>query len=305
MVKVLSVLLGLVIGSSVCGQDGWFTVLTAAGTVDDATREAAFSDAFRACRVRVGNVCGSGSFVGRDAAATFVMTNAHVSGTQLGRVVSVEYFDRTKGSAVTVRGVIIAAAYSDRTLSDWALLRCPADAFGSEQPIRMSRGAPAAGVRHFTWGCPRCVVPRGQVLTSRVIGRPWRWQPDAVGGQSGSAVTRGGVQYGVLTWSWGGDGAGQQTRDIWESLRTRSVSTVDRPDGLEEMSDERSDTEVGFFAEASIADLPIWHDDAAPIEGDEAGELLDRLRADSGLTPEQWVELLRLLLQVLHLLRRG
>jgi hypothetical protein len=76
------------------------------------------------------------------------------------------------------------------------------------------------------------------------------------------------LQYGLLTWSWGGDGAGQTTRSIWHQYAHRDAVGFARPDGLIELAEEPNradDLESGFFAEANISTLPIW----AHLDGDD------------------------------------
>jgi hypothetical protein len=113
-------------------------------------------------------------------------------------------------------------------------------------------------------GYPRCDGPFSQRLQTRQIthnGVVWRWQPNSIGGQSGSAVHSfaDNLQRGLLTWSWGGDGAGQTTRSIWFQYLNRAVVGVVRPEGLIELADNRAEgLEEGFFAEANITTLPIW-----------------------------------------------
>ena len=84
--------------------------------------------------------------------------------------------------------------------------------------------------------------------------------PNSIGGQSGSAVhsLTNNNQYGLLTWSWGGYGAGQTTRSIWFQYQNRAVVGFPRLEGLIELGNRADEVESGFFAEANITELPIW-----------------------------------------------
>jgi hypothetical protein len=214
------------------------------------------------CKVTVGNVCGSGSIVGERNGKTLVMTNAHVAGTQIGRRVNC-LFPFLNNTTVGAR--IIVAAYSDRVMMDWAVLEC--DSKVDLPIVKLSQKAPTGD--HYTAGYPRCQGPRFQRLVTRSFqnnGTVWRWQPNSIGGQSGSGVhsLTDNLQRGVLTWSWGGDGAGQTTRSIWMQYAQRAEIGFPRHPDLIELADERSETENGFHFEANITTLPIW----AELEND-------------------------------------
>ncbi|WP_372899172.1 hypothetical protein, partial [Stieleria sp.] len=91
----------------------------------------------------------------------------------------------------------------------------------------------------------------------------WKWQPNAIGGQSGSSVHsfRDNLCYGLLTWSWGGDGAGQTVRSIWFQYANRSVIGFPKPPDLIELAENRppaDELEEGFFQQSNITTLPIW-----------------------------------------------
>jgi len=210
------------------------------------------------CKVSVANVCGSGSIVGERNGKSLVMTNAHVAGTQIGRRVNCT-FPYLNNQVVGAR--IIVAAYSDTIMMDWAVLEC--DTLVNLPIVKLSQSPPVG--EHYTAGYPRCQGPRFQRLVTRSFSHNatvWRWQPNSIGGQSGSGVhsVSDNLQRGVLTWSWGGDGAGQTTRSIWLQYAQRAETGFPRPEGLVELAGERSETENGFFTEANITTLPIWHE---------------------------------------------
>ncbi len=216
------------------------------------------------CKVTVANVCGSGSIVGLRDGKSLVLTNAHVAGTQVGRRVNCQ-FPFLQNAVVGAR--IIMAAYSDRVMMDWAVLEL--DSKVDLPIVKLSQKAPSG--EHYTGGYPRCQGPRFQRLVTRTFshnGTVWRWQPDSIGGQSGSGVHSFAdhLQRGLLTWSWGGDGAGQTTRSIWLQYSQRAEIGFPWPEGLIELGENRSETENGFFTETNITSLPIW----AEIDDDQA-----------------------------------
>ena len=221
------------------------------------TREPLGPSSRSCCRVLNSGSCGSGSIVGKRDGKTLVLTNAHVAGTRVGRVVQCQF---PYAGNSRVNGRVIMAGYSDRVMMDWAVVEIDQDI--PLPAVKLSIAAPTG--EHYTMGYPRCDGPFGQRLVTRGFthnGTVWRWQPISIGGQSGSAVHAfsDNLQRGLLTWSWGGDGAGQTTRAIWGQYNARAVIGYARPEGLIELADNKAeDLEEGFFAEANITTLPIW-----------------------------------------------
>lgn len=223
-------------------------------------------------RVLNKNSCGSGSICGIRGGKALIMTNAHVAGTRIGRIVQCDI--ESTGDRVAAR--VIMAAYSDRTLSDWAILET-VEPYGKVKPVKLSKKRPSGS--HYTKGFPRCRKHNGtDVATVDMSNKTplWRWNPNSIGGQSGSGVWSDNdhLQYGVLTWSWGGKGAGQMTSEIYKQARNRSTVGYPRVDGLVEVSTEYDMQEVsmdgvdddpiienGFFMETSLTELPIWAED--------------------------------------------
>lgn len=218
----------------------------------------------RAVRVTVGNVCGSGSLCGLDGEFAYILTNAHVAGTRIGRVCTLEFVGADSGVRKS-EGEVVASGYSDRTLTDFALLRAPAVDFQGLQAIPLSVLEPS-GADFVSWGCPRCEPITGVLLRAVDLGTPLKFSPDAIGGQSGSSIVRGGRQVGLLTWSWGGFTAAQSTASILRSVRSGEVSSVQRPEGLVEVVGNRSPVEVGIFKSAATIDtFPIWTDKSGDV----------------------------------------
>lgn len=225
------------------------------------------------CKVTVGNVCGSGSIVGSRNGKSLVLTNAHVAGTTVGKRVNCQ-FPFLENRVVGAR--IIMAAYSDRIMMDWAVLEL--DSLVDLPIVKLSREGVAG--EHYTGGYPRCQGPFFQKLITRSFshgGTVWRWQPNSIGGQSGSGVHsfKDHLQKGLLTWSWGGDGAGQTTKSIWMQYSKQAAVGYERPEGLVELCERAEDVENGFFSETNITTLPIW---AELDEGDDDG--------DGGIDPD-------------------
>ena len=222
-------------------------------------------------RVLNRNSCGSGSICGIRNGKTLIMTNAHVAGTRVGRVVQC---DIANGDRVSAR--VIMAAYSDKTLSDWAILET-VEPYCEIKPVKLSKKRPTGS--HYTKGFPKCREHNGTDVTTVDLSNKsplWRWNPNSIGGQSGSGVwsDKDHLQYGVLTWSWGGKGAGQMTSEIYKQARKRSTAAHPRVEGLVEVSTDYDMQEVsldgvyddpivenGFFMETSLTELPIWAED--------------------------------------------
>ena len=245
-----------------------------------------------AMRVSTGGGCGSGSVCGSMDGGRLVLTNAHVVGTRVGRVVDLNA--EVDGRMQRGSGRVVVAAYSDRTLTDWAV--CFTTDFNNIEPVALSKDRPRGS--HYTKGSPRCVWPLVSTDITTVDmaqNSPlWRWRPNSIGGQSGSGVWSDddNLQYGLLTWSWGGLGAGQMTSEIYRQSRDRTTDGVERVKGLVpvfcEMPQEKSFicsdanpviVENGFFAQADIDRLPIWDGDAPADPDSPQGNELDVINA--------------------------
>lgn len=222
------------------------------------------------CRILNQNSCGSGSICGiQPNGNALILTNAHVAGSRLGRVVDVEV--ESTGDRIKAR--VIMASYSDRTVSDWAMLETTAP-YGKVKPTFLSKAEPTGS--HYTKGFPRCRPHSGTDITTQSFNNQgvWFWEPDAIGGQSGSGVWSDDdhFQYGLLTWQWGRHGAGQRTSYIYQQARNQSTAGFAKPSGLKELDDDYEIdwdrtgmddpiVEPGFIAEASIVQLPVWAED--------------------------------------------
>lgn len=197
--------------------------------------------------------CGSGTICGVDGRGAYVLTNAHVVGTQIGRVATVDCV--TDQGTRRVRGRIVMSGYSDRTMVDFAILHC--EGLTSERYMPLLKGQPEAAP-YGTTGSPRCVWP--QVVKDFRDPRNYgdgliTGLPDAIGGQSGSAIyNSNGQQIALLTWSIGGRCAGQKTAKLWQVAQQRNVNLADpRPEGLVEVQEgPRPQTDSGIFGECEL-----------------------------------------------------
>lgn len=243
------------------------------------------SSSSAAVRVSVRGGCGSGSVVGRYKTGSLVLTNAHVAGTRPGSrsVIRCRHVNSEGVMAdFEYQAVLLEAAYSDRFLTDWAVLY--ADKLTAIEPVRLSKEKPRREM--YTRGSPGCVWPlRDSGLTVADIrdgSTLVRWRPSAIGGQSGSGCwdSQDNSQRAILTWQWGGLGAGQQTAEIYRQSLNKTVAGHLRTGGEIELSSTGVAVEVGYFAASGLNDFDIWiDDDATPPP------------SDSGMTDEQRAEI--------------
>lgn len=256
------------------------------------------------CRILNQNSCGSGSICGLWRGGSLILTNAHVAGSKVGRVVTVEVESLGRKR---FQGTVIRAAYSNSVSADWALIHV--EGLQEVKPVYLSKNLPAQNLSLYTKGFPRCQPHAGtdiaqhRVLNNGVL----LWLPDAIGGQSGSGVWSDvdHLQYALLTWSWPDGrrsyGAGQLTAEIYKQNRSAELRGYAKLPGLIELmpnpdignlgDESLGDPEIieGFFSiplERNIQDFPIWAEDAPvdpvdpeqPINNKLAIEALRRVR---------------------------
>lgn len=267
----------------------------------------------QAVRVRVANVCGSGSICGYDASGAYILTNAHVAGTTIGRTCNIDY--QSQAGQITTTARVIMAAYSDSTLTDWAILQAQSLTGGPSWKLSTKRPTDTQTAFN-TCGSPRCVWPLicTSVQTDNHSATPWTWTPNSIPGQSGSSVrTPEGVTYGLLTWSWNGRGAGQQTATIYAQATQRSIDAAPRPEGLIEVptqaqtqppppiaTNPRAYTANGFFSIArSVNELPIWQDETPPPDNDAETRAKQQVR-EMGW---DWVKFIELVILILRFIQ--
>ncbi len=286
----------------------WFKKLVPANGLDsEANRAEAKKYINRAVRTRNNSGCGTSSLVGRSADAIYLLTNAHVATNRPGAKVTCEAVLADLSGTESFQGVVIEGAYSSTQTTDWALVKADGQHMRGIEPIKLSIKMPDTTKPAFTWGCPRCEVPQGQVLkTVAVDGAVWKWLPNSIGGQSGSAVIQRGYQHGLLTWSYGGQGgsvgAGQFTANIYKQSRNQTADSDIRPPGLLIPTGQGTQDDLvegyfcsntserfaeignfqdpdqaqhlvdngfvidGFVRQSGVGDYPIWGDPDAPTD---------------------------------------
>ena len=191
-------------------------------------------------RVTVGNDCGSGTIVGKDAnGRTLILTNAHVAGTQRGRRVNVQRWNQL---GETFRGTarIVSSGYSSAKQIDFALLACEGSFGEGVKPIPIADREHNGG-RITTSGCPRCEWPSTQSLRMTRSGKQIiEWLPEAISGRSGSSIVdytdKGPRVVGLLTWRGGGKGIGQSSMMVLAAMRGKLPTSFEAvPRGIEEV----------------------------------------------------------------------
>lgn len=192
-------------------------------------------------RVTVQGVCGSGTIVGFDAAGqALILTNAHVAGTQRGRVVNVERWD-TNGRSERGTAAIISSGYGRGLSVDFAVLRAVGSFGKGVTPIPIANRQPDTSSPITTYGCPRCEWPSLQTLRMiRADGQILRWAPEAIGGRSGSSVvdhtSAGPRVVGLLTWGGNGEGLGQSAPFLLSAMKGQLPKSIESlPEGVAEV----------------------------------------------------------------------
>lgn len=143
------------------------------------------------CRVRVSGSAGSGTSIAADDTHVYILTNAHVVGSN--RTATCEFF-RYGRKTQRLPGAIIWKSHSDRSVKDFAIIRIEKSLFG-EFPPRIVPLAPADHVVQkndyiASAGCPQArwlQLWEGHALSEASKNRVL-FTPPPLGGQSGSGV---------------------------------------------------------------------------------------------------------------------
>lgn len=225
-----------------------------------------------------GNGCGTGTLNGRDENYIYILTNAHVASTRIGTAVKCQ---SGAGEAMEeFTGTVIETGYSNQYRTDWSLLRADAKYLKGIKPVQLSKAKPNPNATTITWGHPKCNPTEGHACKTVRMETVWLWNPNAIGGQSGSAVVQledgVPVQKGLLTWSEGGYGSGQFASTIWQQSSERTVVGEMRTGneelpkvntGAVELVEGYNDFELtegwkclGDAREVALRDYPIWHE---------------------------------------------
>lgn len=206
-------------------------------------------------RCIAGNSCGSGTICGADADGAYVVTNAHVTGTPLGRQVHVDCVVGDKAQRLSGRTVM--TGYSDSRMVDFSIVYVPGLTASRYMPMLKTEPSDQP---YATTGGPRCIWPQ----VTKPFNNPRNYgdglitgSPNAIGGQSGSAIYNSeGQQIALLTWSMNGLCAGQKTSKLWQVATSRNMQLADpRPEALRELSDslsERPVTRSGVFGSCRV-----------------------------------------------------
>lgn len=232
------------------------------------------------CRCLVNGSCGSGTICGADASGAYVVSNAHVWGTQIGKSVTVDLV--SGGATKRMAGRIVFSGYSSSRMVDFSIAKVEGLKSAKYMPMLKTEPTDAP---YGTRGSPKCVWPQvtkpfndarnyGQGLITGT--------PDAIGGQSGSAIYNSkGQQIALLTWSINGRCAGQKTSLLWQVATQRNVMLADaRPSDLMELRDgnERPETEEGI------------HGDFGPVIASQRPITEDGIHGDMPVDPAQVVK---------------
>lgn len=297
------------IGKVELASTAWYKSLRgpAGYTVSPAEEAKLRSWTKRAVRILNGNSCGTGSLCGRDSTGIYILTNAHVAGSRIGHVVSCEALLADGSATERFQARVIEAAYSSKTSTDWALLKTEPTCMQGLEPIKLSTTDPDSRNLTGTWGCPRCEVPSGQLCRTLQLGSIWYWQPNSIGGQSGSAVVQDGTQKGLLTWTIGGNGAGQKTATIYRQSQQQNTDGPARVPGMMiPASTAGVELIEGYHCEtSSLSDYPIWDLGSSPEpqpspQCPEVGPAEQQLRSELG---EDWPKLIAVLAELSRLLK--
>ena len=191
------------------------------------------------CRVSVGDSGGSGTIVGHSSdGRSLILTNAHVVGTQKGRVTKVERWDQN-GNRYLGSARIIAAGYGKELGVDFALIQAVGDFGKGVTPVPLVDRPPAGRVTNY--GSPNFEWPSMQTLKMvKAEGQLLAWYPEAISGRSGSSLVdysdAGPRVVGLLTWSGQGKGLGQSSSFVIDAIRGRLPKSFEPlPPGITEV----------------------------------------------------------------------
>jgi hypothetical protein len=211
-------------------------------------------------RIRNGSSMGSGTVFRESSDSFYILTNAHVAGTDLGNRVEVEFW-RDGHQSRPVSGDTVAVAYIPRAYRDIAVVRVPKQSLGSYEPPVIPLAGSQDSVNYqniFSVGCPSGRWPtafEGFALRRQANGGDTiHFVPMPAGGRSGSAIfdvqSRRPSIIGLIAWrstdegGHGLDGRGETHgygiamthQEVWAGLSgrqtTSSLLLVPPPDAV-------------------------------------------------------------------------
>jgi hypothetical protein len=237
-----------------------------------------------AVRVTVSGVCGSGTIVGKDKEGNaIVLTNAHVAGVRKGRTVNLRRWGMDGKEEVGV-GEIIAAGYKRGASLDYSVLKC-LNGFGAKVvPIPLSINLPDKTKPMTNTGCPRCEWPSMQVIRMiRDTGQVLSWQPEAISGRSGSSIVQHGENgariVGLLTWAGGGNGLGQSSTMILDSLSGRTPKSLEvLPSDVREIAYVMQEEEANQDIVDDISEKPEDDKGIFKNKDKDKGKIRDKIK---------------------------
>ena len=209
-------------------------------------------------RITVGNTCGSGTIVYQDSSRCLILSNAHVNGTVIGRMVNVHSFFHASLGEQTRQGRVIFAAMRSGTNIDLAIVECPPIDDAVAVPI--NKDGRCDRLHGQTGGSPRCELTKFSQIhynTQGLLAVVQYWLPNAIGGQSGSGVLdyTGSRLESLLTWSNGTYGMGQNSQSVYRVLTERNLDMATQlPTDARIACDNPQQTSDGVHGET--ADFP-------------------------------------------------
>ena len=207
-------------------------------------------------RVRNGGTLGSATCVRRKDGKLLWLTNAHVSGTNLGKTMQLEIWFLGGQSTVKVEAVLKFAAYQQGTSVDFAILE--SDDVAGVVPIPISANGRCKAGHGYSGGSPRGELTqykeRHYNSDDLTAGIYYSLQ-NAIGGESGSGIldaltTR---VTSLLTWTNGTYCMSQNSTNIARILREGAITvSTDLPPDAKVACDSPQNCSNGVAKEASV-----------------------------------------------------
>ena len=209
-----------------------------------------------AVRAIEGQSCGSATLVFDDGDRQLFLSNAHVTGTETGAVVDIEYYGSGKLEAAA--GRLIYAAYVPGNDVDFSFVELRGLSRIDGMEARPLACYLPPDEKHSSGSSPRCVPTGYRAHLFHRRNSITTFTPAAIGGQSGSGIIdKLGSLTTLVTWTNGEVGLGQNPLRIREVLRGGSAIRVftEIPPDCEKACENPKD--CGFkLASASLELIP-------------------------------------------------